>query len=109
MQQHLTAGKEPEEENSEATETEPEEEPECCSSSGRPRRKPKNKPLLSNMNTSIILDKVTEMQMDPTRGVEDCCICMERKPEVSLPCTHSYCLACIEQWYVHLTSFLLRI
>lgn len=28
----------------------------------------------------------------------DCCICLERKPDVLLPCTHSYCLPCIEQW-----------
>ncbi|XP_075742446.1 RING finger protein 141 isoform X9 [Rhipicephalus microplus] len=31
--------------------------------------------------------------------LEECCICMEHKPEVTLPCTHSYCLRCIEQWY----------
>ncbi|KAF2901725.1 hypothetical protein ILUMI_04453 [Ignelater luminosus] len=28
----------------------------------------------------------------------ECCICLERQPEVSLPCTHSYCLPCIEEW-----------
>ncbi|XP_055638054.1 RING finger protein 141-like [Toxorhynchites rutilus septentrionalis] len=31
----------------------------------------------------------------------ECCICMERKPEVSLPCAHSYCAPCIEQWNIH--------
>lgn len=30
---------------------------------------------------------------------EECIICMERKPEVTLPCAHAYCLFCIEQWY----------
>lgn len=31
----------------------------------------------------------------------ECCICLERKPEVSLPCAHSYCTPCIEQWNIH--------
>ncbi|KXJ74276.1 hypothetical protein RP20_CCG014041 [Aedes albopictus] len=36
-------------------------------------------------------------------GIEcnECCICLERKPEVSLPCAHSYCTPCIEQWNIH--------
>jgi len=33
-------------------------------------------------------------------STDECCICMESKPEVSLPCAHSYCLPCIEQWNV---------
>ncbi|XP_034250622.1 RING finger protein 141-like [Thrips palmi] len=35
------------------------------------------------------IDKLTE-----------CCICLDRKPEVMLPCAHSYCLVCFEQWNV---------
>lgn len=35
------------------------------------------------------IDKLTE-----------CCICLDRKPEVVLPCAHSYCLVCFEQWNV---------
>ncbi|KAK3909561.1 LOW QUALITY PROTEIN: Serine protease snake [Frankliniella fusca] len=30
----------------------------------------------------------------------ECCICLDRKPEVMLPCAHSYCLVCFEQWNV---------
>ena len=30
-------------------------------------------------------------------SLDECCICLERKPDVILPCTHSYCLPCIEQ------------
>lgn len=29
---------------------------------------------------------------------EDCIICLDRKPEVILPCLHKYCLPCITQW-----------
>ena len=38
---------------------------------------------------------------DVTGGAEppaECCICLERQIEVTLPCTHSYCSPCIEQW-----------
>lgn len=28
----------------------------------------------------------------------ECCICLERKQEVILPCAHSYCLPCVEEW-----------
>ncbi|CAN7939653.1 unnamed protein product, partial [Ixodes hexagonus] len=40
----------------------------------------------------------------PESDLEECCVCMERKPEVTLPCTHSYCLFCIEQWNVSNTT-----
>jgi len=33
-------------------------------------------------------------------AVDECIICLERKPELILPCAHSYCLPCIEQWSV---------
>ncbi|XP_058827827.1 RING finger protein 141-like [Topomyia yanbarensis] len=36
-----------------------------------------------------------------TEEAAECCICLERKPEVSLPCAHSYCTPCIEQWNIH--------
>lgn len=28
----------------------------------------------------------------------ECSICLDRKPDLILPCAHSYCCPCIEQW-----------
>lgn len=38
--------------------------------------------------------------LEYTQGTNECVICFERKPEVTLPCAHSYCTPCIEEWYV---------
>jgi len=74
----------------------------CCSS-----KEIKKTPAKLAMNASILLDDFGKVipeddDNDPTKGVDDdsCCICMDSKPQVSLPCAHSYCLACIEQWNV---------
>ena len=32
-------------------------------------------------------------------SLEECVICLERRPEVLLPCAHAYCVPCIEQWW----------
>lgn len=32
-------------------------------------------------------------------NLEECVICLERRPDVILPCAHAYCLPCIEQWW----------
>lgn len=50
------------------------------------------------ISTSMILNEIGTS--DSATELEECIICMERKPEVSLPCAHSYCLFCIEQWQV---------
>ena len=55
-------------------------------------RKPR--PLL--ISASMFLDDALE-----GTSLEECCVCLERKPDVILPCAHSYCLPCIEQWNVN--------
>ncbi|CAH0395738.1 unnamed protein product [Bemisia tabaci] len=37
----------------------------------------------------------------PESKLTECCICLERKPDVMLPCAHSYCHVCLEQWKVN--------
>ena len=34
-------------------------------------------------------------------SLEECCVCLERKPDTILPCAHSYCTRCIQQWNVN--------
>lgn len=48
------------------------------------------------------VDSITKRDASPSKEAnQECCICLERKPEVILPCAHSYCLCCIEQWNVN--------
>jgi len=54
----------------------------------------KPRPLL--ISASMFLDDALE-----GTSLEECCVCLERKPDVILPCAHSYCLPCIEQWNVN--------
>lgn len=50
------------------------------------------------MTASTLLNTVDSLTKKEQNS--ECCICLERKPDVILPCAHSYCLLCIEQWYV---------
>ncbi|XP_035207782.1 RING finger protein 141-like, partial [Stegodyphus dumicola] len=50
------------------------------------------------ISTSMILNQIGSAET--ATDLDECIVCMERKPEVTLPCAHSYCLFCIEQWNV---------
>uniref|UniRef100_A0A090XED5 RING finger protein 141 n=1 Tax=Ixodes ricinus TaxID=34613 RepID=A0A090XED5_IXORI len=66
-----------------------------------PPRLPALKPrVVHRQRTSVHLPVFNGVLDVPESDLEECCVCMERKPEVTLPCTHSYCLFCIEQWSV---------
>ncbi|XP_055713463.1 RING finger protein 141-like [Phlebotomus papatasi] len=62
-----------------------------------------------NRTASMIMHEVetiTQAESPPANtnaqeSVNECCICLDRKPEVLLPCAHTYCVPCIEQWNVN--------
>ncbi|CAH0561238.1 unnamed protein product [Brassicogethes aeneus] len=49
----------------------------------------------SALNVSKILSSLESTSIE---GNTECCICFERKQDVTLPCAHSYCTKCIEEW-----------
>jgi len=56
------------------------------------------------LTASMLLEKVdsaTGCYSGTAEKLNECCICLERKPDVMLPCAHSYCMPCIEQWNVN--------
>ncbi|XP_037030561.1 RING finger protein 141-like [Bradysia coprophila] len=59
-----------------------------------------------NLTASILMDKVdcfaesspTSEEASGSELLQECSICLDRKPEVLLPCAHTFCCPCIEQW-----------
>lgn len=54
----------------------------------------------SKLTASTFMNTLEEAKkkQNSLDGQTECIICFERKPDVLLPCTHSYCLQCIEEW-----------
>ncbi|CAH1160048.1 unnamed protein product [Phaedon cochleariae] len=48
-----------------------------------------------DMTISSILDRVSESS---TESQSECCICFDRKRDIMLPCAHSFCAPCLEEW-----------
>ncbi|XP_037937596.1 RING finger protein 141-like [Teleopsis dalmanni] len=65
-----------------------------------------------NLSASVFMDLVdknidgsTNSLNSPTsssthENIDECSICLDRQTEVLLPCTHTFCTPCIEQWNV---------
>lgn len=55
----------------------------------------------------IAVDLIFVFSLDEHVGVSDveCVICMDRKAEVILPCSHMYCEQCFDEWSVKLSHF----
>ncbi|XP_046665120.1 RING finger protein 141-like [Homalodisca vitripennis] len=53
---------------------------------------------IKQLTTSVLLRHVSGQTSD---SAAECCICLERRPDMLLPCAHAYCRPCIEQWSVN--------
>lgn len=60
---------------------------------------------LDNMGISSLLDETVDLPLLNETPSNECIICFERKQDVTLPCAHSFCTKCIEEWYYGFNGF----
>lgn len=51
------------------------------------------------MGISSLLEQTVDSPLLNETPSNECIICFERKQDVTLPCAHSFCTKCIEEWY----------
>ena len=57
---------------------------------------------MASYNWSVLFRLQPEARASASCEAEECCICMDHKAETILPCSHSYCEECINNWLVPL-------
>lgn len=55
--------------------------------------------VASLVDASTAAAEVESAIASNSEGLDECCICLERRSELILPCAHSFCSPCIEQWH----------
>ncbi|CAD7089793.1 unnamed protein product [Hermetia illucens] len=64
---------------------------------------------LGDISASVLMNQATDSSSISSDGSScstpqeftECSICLDRKTEVLLPCAHTFCVPCIEQWNVN--------
>lgn len=56
---------------------------------------------LNHYHCGLLLTSIWFFRVGHQYDENECCICMERRSEIILPCTHQFCEGCIDTWWVY--------